>query len=180
MGHAPPAEELTGESGAELGPAVGPDAARDASSGEHMAQAAHQGPGARLSCDPGHERPAREAVNVDQERAARPCKIVRRYCLEHPNWVGRPLDEPVEFCEVDRESAAGYGTIRRSLRHRDDRVTPDRWMMHWLDDNFTRRCHQARKVENFYFDLTCNVINDLQVIFLPCTGSSRTALSNGV
>ena len=80
---APPAEELTGESGAELGPAVGPDAARYASSGKHMAQAAQQVSGACLSRDPGHERPAREAVNVDQERAARPCKIVRGYCLEH-------------------------------------------------------------------------------------------------
>ena len=27
-------------------------------------------------------------------------------------------------------------------------------------------CHQARKVENSYFDLTCDVISDLQVKFL--------------
>ena len=32
--------------------------------------------------------------------------------------------------------------------------------------HFTRRCHQARKIENSYFDLACYVISDLQVKFL--------------
>ena len=32
--------------------------------------------------------------------------------------------------------------------------------------NCIRRCHQARKVENSYFDLTCDVISNLQVKFL--------------
>ena len=32
----------------------------------------------------------------------------------------------------------------------------------------------------FYFYLICDVINDLQVNFLPCTGCSRTGLSHGV
>ena len=29
---------------------------------------------------------------------------------------------------------------------------------------FARRCHQARKVEHFYFDLTCDVTGDPEVI----------------
>ena len=36
--------------------------------------------------------------------------------------------------------------------------------------NFTRRCHQAWKVENSYFALTCDVISDLQVKFLTLFG----------
>ena len=46
--------------------------------------------------------------------------------------------------------------------------------------NFTRRCHQAREVENSDFDLTCDVISDLRVNFFTLYGSSRTGLSNGV
>ena len=37
-------------------------------------------------------------------------------------------------------------------------------------ENFTRRCHQARKVENSYFALTCDVISDLRVKFLTFYG----------
>ena len=36
--------------------------------------------------------------------------------------------------------------------------------------NFTRRCHQARKVENSYFDLTCDVISDLRGNFFTLYG----------
>ena len=36
------------------------------------------------------------------------------------------------------------------------------------------------KPENSDFDLTCDVISDIRVKFLPCKGSSRTGLSNGV
>ena len=36
--------------------------------------------------------------------------------------------------------------------------------------NFTRRCHQVRKVENSDFDLTCDVISDLRVKFLTLCG----------
>ena len=39
-----------------------------------------------------------------------------------------------------------------------------------LHKNFTRRCHQARKVENYYFDLTCDIISDIQVNFFTLFG----------
>ena len=35
---------------------------------------------------------------------------------------------------------------------------------------FTRRCHQARKLENSYIDLNCDIISDIQVKFLTLFG----------
>ena len=41
---------------------------------------------------------------------------------------------------------------------------PIRWLCLSLTLNFTRRCHQARKVEHFDFDLTCDITGDPEVI----------------
>ena len=52
------------------------------------------------------------------------------------------------------------------------------WVCLLLTSIFSRRCHQARKVENSYFDLTCDVISDLQIKFSTLYG--KFGLSNGV
>ena len=49
-------------------------------------------------------------------------------------------------------------------------------LIHWQHRYFVRQAHQARKVEHFYFDLTCDVISDLNVKISPCSVSA----SNGV
>ena len=41
--------------------------------------------------------------------------------------------------------------------------------------HFARRCHQARKVEYFYFDLTCDVTVDPEVITLFSVNSFSRA-----
>ena len=48
---------------------------------------------------------------------------------------------------------------------------PIRWLCLSLTLHFARRCHQARKVEHFDFDLTCDVTRNPEVnkICFPLT-----------
>ena len=55
---------------------------------------------------------------------------------------------------------------------------PIRWLCLRLTKTFARRCHQARKVEHFDFDLTCDVTGDPEVIKICFPSTVFPGLSN--
>ena len=55
---------------------------------------------------------------------------------------------------------------------------PISWLCLFLHRNFARRCHQARNVEHFDFDLTCDVTRDPEVNKICFLSTVFPGLSN--